>query len=434
MAKRSDIVFNSQGIAHVKDQKHVSYRTAIRAIQRAVSDGRAVSLTRGICIDSQQWPSTSDYPDGILAAKAAHARARIECIAMAQAHPDRVLTGHAAALVHGLPLLDLPNTLSLSSPTKRASTRRTTTSGQQFHLNYAALSWPPEPTTSQAPGTTPNVTVIDGAHVTTIARTVVDIAAAQPQPTEDTRRHLHVFRRFAEALSLADASLRGNTGTLGVEGTLAGTSPMWPGAPARFNPPEWSTNRDHPNLAPQRHSPISSADFLSHLRDSRGALRGGRTIEILTAASPLSDSVFESATKALIIELRVSFVQQPRIVDESGLLVARVDFLLPQFGIIIECDGRIKYEPSTFDPSASEPTAADPWNDRRRDFRLTNLGYHVIHLTWAGLFDGSAAAAIRKAIRSTQAHYDYNAQPRGRWFDASTALPREAYLRFRDAA
>ncbi len=363
---------------------------------------------------------------------------------MAQAHPDRVLTGHAAALVHGLPLLDIPDRFCLSSPTKRGKCTRKTTSGLQFCLNYAVLSHTAPNYTHPAEGHgTQDVTVIDGARVTTLARTVVDVAASQPRPTEESRRQLEVFRRFAEAIALADAALRGNLGTLGSEGITPAEQPMWPDAPARFQPPDWSLAGSYPVLAPTRHSSISSAAFLPYLRNGKGALPAGRAAEILLAASPLSDSVFESAAKALLIELKLDFFQQPRIVDEAGRMVARVDFLLPQYGIVIECDGRMKYElgPAFEDPALDTapdartmPRTSDPWSDRRRDFRLTNLGYRVIHLTWDGLFDGSAAAAIRKAIHAAQTQLAPTTQPRGRWFDAATALPPASYQHFRDAA
>ncbi|MCQ9350987.1 hypothetical protein [Corynebacterium sp. 5QC2CO] len=265
---------------------------------------------------------------------------------------------------------------------------------------------------------------------------MVDIAAAQPRVDDATRRKPKVFRRFAEAIALADGALRGSVGTLGSTGMQPQQALLWPEAPPRFEPSSWGIEQEFPQLAAPRNVAISSTDFLPHVHDQRGRVRGARMVEVLIVASAWSESAFESVTKALLMELKLSFVQQPRIVDESGVFVARVDFLLPAHGIIIECDGRMKYDPAqstaqsrTQSKMQSEARAgagqqhastANIWHDRRRDYQLTNLGYAIIHLTWDAIFDGSAAGMIRKALAASTT-------PRGRWFDAITALPKGAY-------
>ena len=419
MRKTSELIFNSSGIVHLREQTHISRNTARGILSRAVERGELVQLFRGTYVDARIWPSNSDFPRGILAIKAELIRARIQCIAISQAHPDRALTGIAAALIHGLPLLDIPQTLTLSSSVKSGSSTLTTHHGLQFHQNYLAL--PPSATTT-----------IDGARVTTLARTVVDIAAAQPRVDDATRRKPEVFRRFAEAIALADGALRGSVGTLGSTGMQPQQALPWPEAPPRFEPPNWDIEQEFPQLAAPRHVAISSTDFLPHVHDQRGRVRGPRMLEVLMVASPWSESAFESVTKTLLVELKLSFVQQPRIVDEAGVFVTRVDFLLPAHGIIIECDGRMKYEPaqSRMQSTVQSETRAGAgqhhagtasiWHDRRRDYQLTNLGYAIIHLTWDAIFDGSAAGMIRKALAASTT-------PRGRWFDAITALPKGAY-------
>lgn len=365
--QKAELIFNAAGIVHLHEQTHVSKNTARNMLNREVEQGTLVKLFRGTYIARTTWPSASDFPDGTLAIKATFERARLQAIAMAQAHPERVLTGYAAALVHGLPLLDLPQSLTLSSGTLRSSHRRKTIHGLQFLLNYRILSPKHE-------------TTIDGARVTTLARTVTDIASAQPHVNSVTRREPEIFRRFAEAIALADGALRGSVGTLGTIGAEPQQTLLWHDAPSRFEPPGWRDEQEFSQLPTPRRIAIASAGFLPHVFDARGRLRGPRMLEILLAASQWSESAFESIVKALLIELELPFVQQARVVNEAGSFVARVDFLLPDHGIIIECDGRMKYNPAASTASSTAPSSAQT-----------------------------------------------GAPPRGRWFDPITPLPPAAY-------
>lgn len=145
MRKTSELIFNSSGIVHLREQTHISRNTARGILSRAVERGELVQLFRGTYADARIWPSNSDFPRGILAIKAELIRARIQCIAISQAHPDRVLTGIAAALIHSLPLLDIPQTLTLSSSVKSGSSTLKTHHGLQFHQNYLALPQVPRP-------------------------------------------------------------------------------------------------------------------------------------------------------------------------------------------------------------------------------------------------------------------------------------------------
>lgn len=227
MRKENKLIFNAAGIVHLREQTHISRNTARGLLGRSVERGELVELFRGTYVDARVWPSISDFPQGVLAIKAELARARIQCIAIAQSHPDRVLTGPAAALIHGLPLLDIPRTLTLSSSVKNGASKLRTYHELQFHQQYRAFD-------------NEHVTTIDGARVTTLARTVVDIAAAQPHVDDASRRKPEIFRRFAEAIALADGALRGSVGTLGAAGATPQQTQLWPDAPPRFR--QWRTN------------------------------------------------------------------------------------------------------------------------------------------------------------------------------------------------
>jgi hypothetical protein len=67
-------------------------------------------------------------------------------------------------------------------------------------------------------------------------------------------------------------------------------------------------------------------------------------------------------------------VPQALIVDDGGDVVARVDFLFEAQRVVVEFDGRLKYERSQ-----------DLWNEKQREDRIRRLGYVVVRVTWADL-------------------------------------------------
>lgn len=101
-----------------------------------------------------------------------------------------------------------------------------------------------------------------------------------------------------------------------------------------------------------------------------------------------SESPLESAAKLHLRSYR--FVQQAQIAD-GDQFIARVDFLLPDAGVIVECDGKQKYELD----------AGRLWQERRRESALTNLGFRVVHCSWADVFHGDAAGIVRRAVQQT---------------------------------
>lgn len=67
-------------------------------------------------------------------------------------------------------------------------------------------------------------------------------------------------------------------------------------------------------------------------------------------------------------------VPQALLVDDVGEVVARVDFLFEAQRVVVEFDGRVKYERSE-----------DLWNEKQREDRIRHLGYVVVRVTWADL-------------------------------------------------
>ena len=70
--------------------------------------------------------------------------------------------------------------------------------------------------------------------------------------------------------------------------------------------------------------------------------------------------------------------------------MARVDFLVTGTNVVVEFDGRMKYD------------SGDPgilWAEKKREDALRRLGYVVVRLTWADLErPGAALAKVRSAI------------------------------------
>jgi hypothetical protein len=122
----------------------------------------------------------------------------------------------------------------------------------------------------------------------------------------------------------------------------------------------------------------------------RGAAMAARVIDFATG---LAESALESIA-------RVAFAEQglpaPRlqvwIPAANGDVIGRVDFYWEEHKTIAEVDGAMKYEG---DPSRARAQL-------RRDKRLREAGYEVVHFTWAEITTrpGEVAASIRAAFRA----------------------------------
>ncbi|MDT0213903.1 type IV toxin-antitoxin system AbiEi family antitoxin domain-containing protein [Rothia sp. ARF10] len=122
----------------------------------------------------------------------------------------------------------------------------------------------------------------------------------------------------------------------------------------------------------------------------RGWRHGSRAVSALAFADGRRESVGES--RCAIALMMAGFVVEPQVEirDRTGHLVGRVDFLIPGTNVIVEFDGRLKYD--TGDPSVL-------WAEKRREDELRRLGYVVVRLTWADLErPGAVAAKVRSAI------------------------------------
>ncbi|MHB1475206.1 MAG: PDDEXK family nuclease, partial [Dermatophilaceae bacterium] len=83
---------------------------------------------------------------------------------------------------------------------------------------------------------------------------------------------------------------------------------------------------------------------------------------------------------------------QAVIRDGDGRFVARVDFLLGSSPVVIEFDGKIKY-----DGVDGKQALVD---EKVREDRLRALGYEIVRLTWADLArQGRVKALVMAAAK-----------------------------------
>ena len=220
------------------------------ALRRAVSAGRLHRLRPGL------FTTGDPLNDPALFALAA-----------VRACSGAVVSHRSAAVLHGLPVLRaarLPDVTVAPDATGDLS---------RAALHRARL-WPGD------------VRTIRGAPVTSVARTVVDIARSEP---------------LTSAIIPIDAALHAGAATTGQLEAVLTACWNWPGI--------------H-----QAQRAIAQAD--------------GR-----------SESPLESVSRVLMRAMRVPAPElQSTILDPHGRIVARADFYWPQFGVIGEADGRAKYD------------------------------------------------------------------------------------------
>lgn len=131
-------------------------------------------------------------------------------------------------------------------------------------------------------------------------------------------------------------------------------------------------------------------DWLQRLRHTPGL---GAARHVVAQASATAESPGESLTRLVLIDLGYVVIPQFRIVHDGGRVVARVDFYLPQLGVVVEFDGRVKYE--------GHDGAAALAAEKQREDGIRALGYGMARLVWADLFHPARVrAAVEQAARA----------------------------------
>lgn len=135
---------------------------------------------------------------------------------------------------------------------------------------------------------------------------------------------------------------------------------------------------------------LTRADLESAIDVVKGWRYGSRAVAALAFADGRRESVGES--RCALDLMLAGFVADPQVEvrDPQGRFVGRVDFRIRGTNVIVEFDGRLKYDSG--DPSVL-------WAEKRREDELRRLGYVVVRITWADLErPGAVAAKVRSAI------------------------------------
>lgn len=125
----------------------------------------------------------------------------------------------------------------------------------------------------------------------------------------------------------------------------------------------------------------------------------GRARRALAAADPSAESPGESWLRLILQGLGYRVVAQHPLRDEQGL-IGYVDFYLPELGVVVEFDGKVKYQGRLrAGLSPSDAVLAE----RTRERRIRKLGYGVARVVWAELYDVQRVRReVDLAARSTR--------------------------------
>ena len=230
---------------------------------------------------------------------------------LSQGHPGAVVSHGSAAVRHELPVPPIA--------LRRAHLTRNRTSGGQrrrwVEIHTHRLD-------------DVDVVQLGGQAVTSLARTVVDLACTLP---------------VRDAVAIGDAALRRGLERSELAAALERVGP--------------------------RHR-IASAR---------------RAVDLL---DPRSESYGESVSRVLLIENgRGPEDLQLDVLDLVGGFVGRVDFAWPAHGVIGEFDGRVKYGRAL---KPGQDAGQILWDEKVREDLLRDLGWQVVRWIWADLDDPRA--------------------------------------------
>nr|WP_256979979.1 endonuclease domain-containing protein [Rhodococcus sp. 15-1154-1] len=128
---------------------------------------------------------------------------------------------------------------------------------------------------------------------------------------------------------------------------------------------------------------LVSIESVTEALNRRGRRNIAKALRALHFSSEHSESVGESRCR---VQLHHAGFDHPELqVDlytKGGTFLARVDFLLAQYGVIIEFDGMVKY--SKYLKPGQTPAAAVVAEKKRED-ALRAHGWIVLRLTWSDL-------------------------------------------------
>ncbi|MFL0577931.1 type IV toxin-antitoxin system AbiEi family antitoxin domain-containing protein [Dietzia sp. 179-F 9C3 NHS] len=230
-----------------------------RRLESLIRTGELVRVRRGLYV------AGADVPTGVFATED---RIALRARAAASGHRDGTVISHVSALaVHGLPVHDL-------------DARRVTTTRQRPGSGTRASDF----AICHSADLDGAVTEVDGMPVTSVARTVVDVARQ---------------RRFAGALCAADAAMKTGKCTL--------------------------------------------ADLRAELDAAAGRSGIAHARSVIGFADGRAESVLESISRLAIHRLRLPAPELQVELRLSSGRVVRVDMFWEEYNLVGECDGVTKY-------------------------------------------------------------------------------------------
>lgn len=135
---------------------------------------------------------------------------------------------------------------------------------------------------------------------------------------------------------------------------------------------------------------VSEQDLAAAVERVRSWPHSSRATAMYALKDGRRESVAESRTGVILTFAGIELIPQVTITDERGNFVARVDFVVKGTRVVVEFDGRVKYE---------DGRRMTLFDEKRREDRLRRLGYVVVRLTWSDLEKpGRAAMLVRQAM------------------------------------
>ena len=118
---------------------------------------------------------------------------------------------------------------------------------------------------------------------------------------------------------------------------------------------------------------------------------------VLRLADPRCESVGETRSFFLFWSEGLPLpVPQFKVRDQSGRVVARVDFAWPEHGVFLEFDGKVKYEALLKEGERASDVVI---REKRREEMICRLtGWRCIRITWADLWNPARTAARIRAV------------------------------------
>lgn len=233
-----------------------------------------------------------------------------------------VFSHTSAAVLHGLPVqADVLDVVTMIRTTPGHGDGTT-------HLRVRNTALLPE-----------HITLVDGLRVTTLERTICDVARLAP---------------YEWGVAAADAGLRADADRAEVHRIL----------------------RLHPRL---QGVPVAR--------------------RVMAVANGLAESPAESLSRVQMMRWNIPEpVLQYEIFDENGVLVARADFGWPELGLVGEVDGKAKYGRLLRPDERAEDAVM---REKRREQEIRRQGFWSIRWGWKEIHDGrQLAALIRDGIKN----------------------------------